>query len=316
MKMWRVFPYAEESLCLLRTFSCCRPATVLCALGKRVTVGFEDPDSATYGLVQFGLGNSLRYDHRPQDDPTDHITGEGQAKNKAQAILWPWSLTLSPGPSGLCCCPTLKLYACSSLDCTIRIWTAENRLLRWVGAGKGGGGSGARRQPAGLPCLCPQQSPEAGPGKGGLPLLVSQFPPLEQGWILALAAPSRLLRLNGAPQALTFCSDSGDLVLALGSRLCLVSHRLYLPTSYLVKVCSGHRIPGQSEAAVGRQAPPGQSCRFLSPVQKLCRKVPDVVDDPPLPPTTQESLTSAQLQRLASLRGVASLRSAGPAELF
>ncbi|XP_046930279.1 WD repeat-containing protein 97 [Lynx rufus] len=189
VKMWRVFPYAEESLCLLRTFSCCHPATVLCALGKRVTVGFEDPDSATYGLVQFGLGNSLRYDHRPQDDPTDHITG-------------------------LCCCPTLKLYACSSLDCTIRIWTAENRLLR-------------------------------------------------------------LLRLNGAPQALTFCSDSGDLVLALGSRLCLVSHRLYLPTSYLVK--------------------------------KLCRKVPDVVDDPPLPLTTQESLTSAQLQRLASLRGVASL---------
>ncbi|XP_053064607.1 WD repeat-containing protein 97 isoform X3 [Acinonyx jubatus] len=246
VKMWRVFPYAEESLCLLQTFSCCHPATVLCALGKRVTVGFEDPDSATYGLVQFGLGNSLRYDHRPQDDPTDHITGEGQAKNKAQAILWPWSLTLSPGPSGLCCCPTLKLYACSSLDCTVRIWTAENRLLR-------------------------------------------------------------LLRLNGAPQALTFCSDSGDLVLALGSRLCLVSHRLYLPTSYLVKVCSGHRIPGQSEAAVGRQAPPGQSCRFLSPVQKLCRKVPDVVDDPPLPLTTQESLTSAQLQRLTSLRGVASL---------
>ncbi|XP_053064606.1 WD repeat-containing protein 97 isoform X2 [Acinonyx jubatus] len=221
VKMWRVFPYAEESLCLLQTFSCCHPATVLCALGKRVTVGFEDPDSATYGLVQFGLGNSLRYDHRPQDDPTDHITG-------------------------LCCCPTLKLYACSSLDCTVRIWTAENRLLR-------------------------------------------------------------LLRLNGAPQALTFCSDSGDLVLALGSRLCLVSHRLYLPTSYLVKVCSGHRIPGQSEAAVGRQAPPGQSCRFLSPVQKLCRKVPDVVDDPPLPLTTQESLTSAQLQRLTSLRGVASL---------
>ncbi|XP_053064608.1 WD repeat-containing protein 97 isoform X4 [Acinonyx jubatus] len=214
VKMWRVFPYAEESLCLLQTFSCCHPATVLCALGKRVTVGFEDPDSATYGLVQFGLGNSLRYDHRPQDDPTDHITGEGQAKNKAQAILWPWSLTLSPGPSGLCCCPTLKLYACSSLDCTVRIWTAENRLLR-------------------------------------------------------------LLRLNGAPQALTFCSDSGDLVLALGSRLCLVSHRLYLPTSYLVK--------------------------------KLCRKVPDVVDDPPLPLTTQESLTSAQLQRLTSLRGVASL---------
>ncbi|XP_027949357.1 LOW QUALITY PROTEIN: WD repeat-containing protein 97 [Eumetopias jubatus] len=189
VKMWRVYPYAEESLSLLRTFSCGHPAVGLCALGKRITVGFEDPDSATYGLVQFGLGDSPRYDHRSQDDPTDHITG-------------------------LCCCPTLKLYACSSLDCTVRIWTAENRLLR-------------------------------------------------------------LLQLNGAPQGLTFSSNSGDLVLALGSRLCLVSHRLYLPTSYLVK--------------------------------KLCQKVPDVVDDPLLPLTSQESRTSAQLQRLANLHGVASL---------
>lgn len=96
--------------------------------------------------------------------------------------------------------------------------------------------------------------------------------------------PCRLLKLNGAPQALTFCSNSGDLVLALGSRLCLVSHRLYLPTSYLVK--------------------------------KLCGKVPEGMDDPPLPLTSQESLTSAQLQSLANLHGVASLRSAsGPAEL-
>uniref|UniRef100_A0A8C6FSK5 WD repeat domain 97 n=1 Tax=Moschus moschiferus TaxID=68415 RepID=A0A8C6FSK5_MOSMO len=192
VKMWRVFPYAEESLSPLRTFYCCHPAVVLCALGKRVIVGFEDPNSATYGLVQFGLGSSPRYDHRPQDDPTDHITG-------------------------LCCCPTLKLYACSSLDHTIRIWTVENKLLR-------------------------------------------------------------LLHLNGAPQALTFCSNNGDLVLALGSRLCLVDHRLYLPTSYLLK--------------------------------KLCQEVPDGMDDPPLPLTSQESLTSAQLQRLASLCGVASLRSA------
>ncbi|XP_053414675.1 LOW QUALITY PROTEIN: WD repeat-containing protein 97 [Nycticebus coucang] len=193
VKMWRVFPYAEESLNLLRTFSCCHLVMTLCALGKRVTVGFEDPDSATYGLVQFGPGDNQRFDHRPQDDPTDHITG-------------------------LCCCPTLKLYACSSLDCTVRIWTAKNRLLR-------------------------------------------------------------LLQLNSAPQALTFCSNSGDLVLALGSHLCLVSHGLYLPTSYLVK--------------------------------KLCWKAPDMVDDPPLPLTSQQSLTSAQLQRLASLHGAASLRSSG-----
>uniref|UniRef100_A0A8C5V7D5 WD repeat domain 97 n=1 Tax=Microcebus murinus TaxID=30608 RepID=A0A8C5V7D5_MICMU len=189
VKMWRVFPYAEESLSLLRTFSCSHPIVTLCVLGKRVTVGFENPDSATYGLVQFDLGDSRRFDHRPQDDPMDHITG-------------------------LCCCPSLRLYACSSLDCTIRIWTAENRLLR-------------------------------------------------------------LLQLNGAPQALAFCSNSGDLVMALGSRLCLVSHRLYLPTSYLVK--------------------------------NLCWKAPDMVDDPPLPLTSQELLTSAHLQRLANLHWAAKL---------
>ncbi|XP_047641422.1 WD repeat-containing protein 97 isoform X5 [Phacochoerus africanus] len=237
VKMWRVFPYAEESLGLLRTFSCCHPAVALCALGSRVTVGFEDPDSATYGLVQYGLGNSPRCDHRPQDDPTDHITG-------------------------LCCCPALKLYACSSLDCTIRIWTAENRLLR----------APAAPASARFSHLCPLRSPQP-----------SLLPPLPCCCLCLLlqgarldSCPehlSRLLQLNGAPQALTFCSNSGDLVLALGSRLCLVSHRLYLPTSYLVK--------------------------------KLCQETPDEVHGPPL--TNKESLASAQPQRLANLHGVAGL---------
>lgn len=126
--------------------------------------------------------------------------------------------------------------------------------------------------------------------------------------------PCRLLKLNGAPQALTFCSNSGDLVLALGSRLCLVSHRLYLPTSYLVKVCSEHRVGG--EGCCRQTCLLGQGSRFLSPAQKLCGKDPEWMDDPPLLLTSQESLTSAHLQRLASLQGVASLRSAGrPTEL-
>ncbi|XP_010842489.1 PREDICTED: WD repeat-containing protein KIAA1875-like [Bison bison bison] len=256
VKMWRVFPYAEESLSPLRTFCCCHPAVVLCALGKRVTVGFEDPNNATYGLVQFGLGSSPRYDHRPQDDPTDRITG-------------------------LCCCPTLKLYASSSLDCTIRIWTAENKLLRWAGEGWGRGAAAwvSRLHPTGAgqlegvqgwlgPCLC-----------SCLGVLLR-----EADLDSHPEPPSRLLHLNGAPQALTFCSNNGDLVLALGSRLCLVDHRLYLPTSYLLK------------------AP--------FPVQNLCQEVPDGVDDPPLPLTSPELLTAAQLQRLANLRGVASLSTA------
>lgn len=46
----------------------------------------------------------------------------------------------------------------------------------------------------------------------------------------------RLLQLDGPPQSLAFSSNSGNLVFTLGSRLYMVSHKLYLPTSYLVKV--------------------------------------------------------------------------------
>lgn len=139
VKMWRVFPYAEDSLSLLRTFSCSHPAPWLCALGKRITVGFEDPGSATYGLVQFGLGKSPRWDHRPQDDPSDHITGEevGGCCVVTRTSRCQSPDLESPMP-GLCCCPPLKLYACSSLDCTVRVWTADNRLLRWVRCRAGG----------------------------------------------------------------------------------------------------------------------------------------------------------------------------------
>lgn len=119
--------------------------------------------------------------------------------------------------------------------------------------------------------------------------------------------PSRLLQLNGAPQALTFCSNSGDLVLALGSRLCLVSHRLYLPTSYLVEVGTEPRVGRLGLLQADEPLKPGLLALFTT--QNLCQKIPDVVDDPPLPLTGQESLTSAQLQRLANLHGGSSFRS-------
>ncbi|XP_054985604.1 WD repeat-containing protein 97 [Sorex araneus] len=189
VKVWRIFPYAEESLSLLCTFASCHRVVALCILGRTIAMAFEDPNNATYSLVHLSLDHGIRHDHRPQDDPTDHITS-------------------------LCCCPSLKLYASSSLDRTVRIWTAKNRLLR-------------------------------------------------------------LMLLDGTPQALAFCGNSGDLVLALGSHLCLIPHSLYLPTFYLLK--------------------------------KLCQKTPKVVDDPPLPLTCHASLTTVQLQRL-TLQGTASCR--------
>ncbi|XP_043833942.1 WD repeat-containing protein 97 [Dromiciops gliroides] len=192
VKMWRVFPYSEESLTLLRIFFCYQSAVALCPMGTCVTVAFEDPCSATYSVVQYGTadGNEIRNDHGPQDDPTDHITG-------------------------LCCCPYLKLYASSSLDCTLRIWTQDNKLLR-------------------------------------------------------------LMHLNMLPEAITFCNDKGDLILAMGSQLCLLSHRLYLPTSYLVKV--------------------------------LCRKMPNPKDDPPLPVTDPELLPPEELKRLKGFRAPPRIR--------
>lgn len=46
-----------------------------------------------------------RYDHSPDDDHNDSITG-------------------------LTSCPRLKLYASASIDGTIRIWNEQNELTR------------------------------------------------------------------------------------------------------------------------------------------------------------------------------------------
>lgn len=194
-------------------------------------------------------------------------------------------LDSEPWPPGLCCCPTLKLYASSSLDCTIRIWTAENRLLRWAGAPKDGGGNeggsegGGREgwraelEPWGNQLGSPASAPSRARGltgeTGTCPSCSLYFLLFGAGLDSCPGHPSRLLQLNGAPQALTFCSNSGDLVLALGSRLCLVSHRLYLPTSYLVKVCSEHRVCGWG--CCGQTSLLGQGSRLLSLLRSCAR---------------------------------------------
>lgn len=91
-----------------------------------------------------------------------------------------------PRPPGLCCCPTLKLYASSSLDCTIRIWTAENRLLRWAGARRAGGRDGSLGDASWAPLpLPPTRAQELGMGEG-LALLPPVAHSLEQGWTLAV----------------------------------------------------------------------------------------------------------------------------------
>lgn len=62
-----------------------------------------------FSCIIFGLSYCHpldRYDHQPDDDHTDTITG-------------------------LTSCQRMKLYASSSLDGTIRIWDETNNLIRW-----------------------------------------------------------------------------------------------------------------------------------------------------------------------------------------
>ncbi|XP_074842538.1 WD repeat-containing protein 97 isoform X2 [Carettochelys insculpta] len=105
VKLWRIFPYVEESLTLLLSFSCPQPALHMCLLGSTLGAALQDPETATYSVVQYDLLAQSRQEHSPEDDPLDEITG-------------------------LCCCPRLKLFASASRDGSVRVWNARNQLLR------------------------------------------------------------------------------------------------------------------------------------------------------------------------------------------
>ncbi|KAL8181428.1 UNVERIFIED_CONTAM: hypothetical protein K2H54_001560, partial [Gekko kuhli] len=105
VKMWRVFPYAEESLILLLCVSCAVPAWHLCCLRETLAVAFQDPETVTYSIVYYNLMEQTRCEHGPEDDPLDDITD-------------------------LCCCPNLKLFASASRDGSVKIWNSRNKLLR------------------------------------------------------------------------------------------------------------------------------------------------------------------------------------------
>ncbi|XP_026502623.1 WD repeat-containing protein 97, partial [Terrapene carolina triunguis] len=105
VKVWRIFPYIDECLTLLRSFSCQHPVLHMCPLGSTLGTAIQDPESATYSIVQYDLLAQSRQEHGPEDDPLDEITG-------------------------LCCCPTLKLFASASRDGSVKVWNAQNQLLR------------------------------------------------------------------------------------------------------------------------------------------------------------------------------------------
>ncbi|XP_062987459.1 WD repeat-containing protein 97 [Elgaria multicarinata webbii] len=105
VKLWRLFPYAEECLVPLLCFSCASPVSHLCSLGETLAVAFQDPDTVTYSIVYYNLMTQTRAEHGPEDDAQDGITG-------------------------LCCCPNLKLFASASRDGSVKVWDIKNKLLR------------------------------------------------------------------------------------------------------------------------------------------------------------------------------------------
>ncbi|XP_071957525.1 WD repeat-containing protein 97-like isoform X2 [Antedon mediterranea] len=107
IKVWRVFPFAEEALAPLMSFYCAHLPHHMTVMKSTLCVAFQDNSSATYSVVHYNLNNKSRYDHSPDDDHIDMITG-------------------------ISCCPRMRLFASSSLDSTIRIWDQRNRLVRIV----------------------------------------------------------------------------------------------------------------------------------------------------------------------------------------
>ncbi|XP_039381385.1 WD repeat-containing protein 97 isoform X9 [Mauremys reevesii] len=105
VKVWRIFPYIDECLTLLLSFSCQHPVLHMCPLGSTLGAAIQDPESATYSIVQYDLLAQSCQEHGPEDDPLDEIMG-------------------------LCCCPTLKLFASASRDGSVKVWNAQNQLLR------------------------------------------------------------------------------------------------------------------------------------------------------------------------------------------
>lgn len=105
VKVWRMFPNAVEALSLLMSFYCAHTPYHMTIALSRLVVAFQQPATATYSVVIYDLKTKERYDHSPEDDHINDITG-------------------------LSACPRLKLFASSSKDGTIRIWNHDNVLIR------------------------------------------------------------------------------------------------------------------------------------------------------------------------------------------
>ncbi|XP_078390449.1 WD repeat-containing protein 97-like [Cetorhinus maximus] len=107
IKVWRVFPYAQEALSLLMNLYSAHPATHLCILKTMFMVALQNPTCAVHAIVLYDLRKKIRRDHHPANDHKDEITG-------------------------LCACPELKIFASASKGGILKIWDHDNQLLRII----------------------------------------------------------------------------------------------------------------------------------------------------------------------------------------
>ncbi|XP_038077425.1 WD repeat-containing protein 97-like isoform X3 [Patiria miniata] len=107
IKVWRVFPFAEESLAPLMSFYCAHTPLHMSVMRATLCVAFQDESSATYSIVHYNLKNKERNDHSPDQDHIDSITG-------------------------IACNPRMGVFASSSTDGTIKIWDEDNTLIRSI----------------------------------------------------------------------------------------------------------------------------------------------------------------------------------------
>ncbi|KAK7114553.1 WD repeat-containing protein 97-like isoform X2 [Littorina saxatilis] len=105
IKVWRLYPFAEEALAPLMSFYCAHTPAYMSTIKSSLCVAFQDPSTATFSIVIYNLPEKNRHDHKPDDDHVDMITG-------------------------LTSCARMKLFASSSMDGTIHIWNEENKLVR------------------------------------------------------------------------------------------------------------------------------------------------------------------------------------------
>ncbi|XP_067872194.1 WD repeat-containing protein 97 isoform X2 [Heterodontus francisci] len=107
IKVWRVFPYAQESLSLLMNFYSAHCSTHLCVLKTMFVVALQNPMCAVHTIVLCDLWKKIRRDHHPANDHEDEIIG-------------------------LCACPELKIFASTSRGGILKIWDHNNQLLRII----------------------------------------------------------------------------------------------------------------------------------------------------------------------------------------